>query len=181
MAFFRATKCLIAMAALCVAVQSTEAAQARDKTGQALDRLEADAGAPIRVTISPATGTARFLAFEGAGFSLEGSTLKSKAIDLFGRYGQIFGIEDPIRELEESGRRVDPFGRLHLSFRQVYHDVPVFAAVLRAHFDEYGELSSINGTFIPDISLDTEPALPSSTAAKAARLHAAKIHGDLGI
>ena len=176
MAFLRSLKYLVAVAAACAAVHSTEAARARSETREALVRLEADSGAPIRVTISPATGTASFLALDGAGITLGGTSVKAKAMTLFGSYGEVFGIEDPAHEIEETSSRKDPFGRLHLSFRQVYQGVPVFAAVLRAHFDQYGELSSINGTFVPDISLDTSPTLHSAEAAEAARRHTAKLH-----
>jgi len=177
MAFPRSLKFLAAVAAVCAAVPSTEAARARSETREALVRLEADSGGPIRVTISPATGTARFLALDGAGVALGGTSVKAKAMSLFERYGEAFGIEDPARELEQTSDHMDPFGRLHLSFRQVYHGVPVFAAVLRAHFDQHGELSSINGIFVPDISLDTSPTLRSAEAAEAARRHTAKLHG----
>ncbi|MEJ2188777.1 MAG: hypothetical protein P8Y93_05045, partial [Acidobacteriota bacterium] len=177
MSFFHSIKYVIAVTAVCAVVNGAEAARARSEAREALVRLQADSGAPLRVTISPSTGTARFLALDGAGISLDGISLKAKAMDLLGRYGQAFGIEDPARELEEVGSRMDRFGRLHLSFRQIYHDVPVFAAMLRAHFDDGGKLASINGTVVPDISLDTSPSLQSAGAAEAARRHTAKLHG----
>ncbi len=176
MATSRWTQYIVALTTVCAAVHGAEATSPRDATGRALTRLEARAGAPIRVTINPATGAASFLALEGTGILLHGDNVKSKALDLFGRYGEIFGIADPARQLEVADSRMDSAGRLHLSFRQVYREVPVFAAVLRVHFDQRGELSSINGTFIPDISLDPEPTVAAGAAAKAGRIHTAKLH-----
>ena len=88
-----------------------------------------------------------------------------KALALFGRYGSLFGITDPVEELVAGAVEVDAIGHAHQVFQQRYRGVPVFAGVLRAHSDAAGRLVAVNGTFIPDIApLSVEPRLSPAEA-----------------
>ncbi len=135
----------------------------------AMERLADDTGGALKTTANPATGVPRLLRIPAGAIQLEGGSPKAKATTFFGRYGVALGIEDPARELEETDERVDILGMTHLSYQQVYRGVPVFAAVLRAHFDPHGEIVTINGTFIPNINVDPTPTLSDREAAVIAR------------
>ena len=143
----------------------------------AVERHANDIDGALKKTVNPATGTPRLLRIPAGALHLEGVSPKAKAMTFFGRYGVALGIEDPARELEETGERVDILGMTHLTYQQVYRGVPVFAAVLRAHFNPHGELVTINGTFIPNLDLDPTPTVGDHEAAVIARGVVARDNG----
>jgi len=167
----------IVLTVLAGVTSSTEAADTQARGRRALARLKADSDAGVQVVMNPATTTARLLLLPVSRPPLEGESLKARSIDFFHRYGQVFGIEDAVRELEKIDSYEDGLGRSHVSFRQVYQGVPVFAGVLRTHFNPDGELVTINGSFVPDLSLDPAPVIGTAEAAATARALAAKEHG----
>jgi Zn-dependent metalloprotease len=135
----------------------------------AVERLADATGGSLKTTANPATGVPRLVRIPAGALLLEGASPKAKATTFFGRYGVALGIEDPARELEETDERVDILGMTHLRYQQVYRGVPVFAAVLRAHFDPHDEIVTINGTFIPNLDVDPTPTLSDHEAAMIAR------------
>ncbi|MFV2071216.1 MAG: hypothetical protein ACC742_01005, partial [Thermoanaerobaculales bacterium] len=142
-----------------------------------LEQIRTDAGGELRVSMNPATATPRLLRLRAGSLHLDGGTTKARANDFLRRYGEAFGIEDPARELEETASREDTLGMTHVSFRQVYEGVPVFASDLRLHFDEHEELVTVNGTFVPAISIDSSPTLGAAEASRIARALVAKERG----
>jgi Zn-dependent metalloprotease len=131
-------------------------------------------GAPaegVRVSIAPGTGKARFvwltaeqatrIAQQAGG---QGGAEKQAGV-FFEQYGSLFGVRDAGAELAPSKVQTDHLGTTHLSYNQVYQGVPVFAGVLRVHFDAQGLITAVNGTFIPDIALDPTPTLGAAEAA----------------
>jgi len=139
-----------------------------------LERLQRETGA--RVSFSRATGAVRFVSIDpGAGGDLMaagGPELRAKSKKFLDEYAGIFGLRDG-RDLVLGRDQSDDFGGRHLSYYQTYRGVPVFAAVLRTHFDAAGALTAVNGTVIPDIDLVVEPSRAaedvSGTAMEAVR------------
>lgn len=137
-----------------------------------VQRLATNTGA--RVSISPATGAARFVRLDAAkaGSLSRGASptaaLEDQAAWFFEQYGSIFGIKDTASELRLDGAKADGIGGTHVSYRQFYQGVPVFAGILRAHFDGKGRLRAVNGTFVPTIAVDARPSRTASQAARAA-------------
>jgi len=119
-----------------------------------------------RVELNPATGTPRLVVFGSAeaGSSKNSHQNTEGIFAFFSLNGAIFGIEHPEEEL----RVVDDFtGRLghhHTTLEQSYHGVPVLGAILRLHQRPTGEVSAVNGLFIPDLHLDPTPRLTASEA-----------------
>lgn len=59
-------------------------------------------------------------------------------------------------------------GAVHIDFQQVYREVPVWDAVLSVHLA--GEnIIMVNGLYIPDINLDTTPAVSADAAVETAK------------
>ena len=52
--------------------------------------------------------------------------------------------------------------------RQVYQGVPVFAAILRVHYNAAGALSAANGVFVPSINVNVAPSRSATSAASTA-------------
>ena len=53
--------------------------------------------------------------------------------------------------------------------------MPVFAGVMKTHFDSAGELRAVNGVIVPDIELNP---VPSRTSEEAAAVALAKVQQD---
>ena len=62
-----------------------------------------------------------------------------------------------------------------VSYRQVHRGVPVFGALLRAHLDHQGDLTSVNGFAAPDLDQSVKPRL---TAAQAGTRAVAAVKAD---
>jgi len=124
----------------------------------------------MKVSIAPQTGMARFvrltagqadrLARQAGG---RGATERHAAV-FFSEHGSLFGVQDASAELALAKTQTDYLGTTHMSYNQVYQGVPVFAGVLRLHFDSRGLITVANGTFIPDIALNSTPTLSAAEA-----------------
>ncbi|MGB7925959.1 MAG: M4 family metallopeptidase [Pyrinomonadaceae bacterium] len=146
-----------------------------------IQRLKGDTNGAALVTTSRATGAARFVRLaSGSGASLinAAGTAKDKSAAFFRAYGSAFGVADASAELKMESEASDATGGRHLTYRQVYNGVPVFAGVLRTHFDASGALRSVNGNFIPGISLNAAPSRKADEAAAVAVEHVRATPGD---
>jgi Zn-dependent metalloprotease len=140
--------------------------------GPALARLRASVGADARLSVNPATGTARFVSLPagktGDLSPVVTGTPAQKAAAFFAAHGGAFGIRDAAAELSLRKHTTDPTGMTHLDYQQVYSGVPVFAGVLKAHFDRGGALRSVNGVFVPEVNVSPVPRLSAADAGERA-------------
>jgi Zn-dependent metalloprotease len=139
--------------------------------------MESASGDGLKVAHHPATGSPHLVQIPAGTLHLQGASTKARAMHFFELYQEEFGIQDPGRELEEFTRREDILGMTHLGFRQLYEGVPVFATAMRAHFSPSGELVAVNGTFIPNVTLDPAPSIDPVDAAQVVRTIVAKENG----
>jgi len=138
--------------------------------GDPVERLTQATGGAVHITTNPATGKAGFVRV--AAGALPGLKLgrnadaaaRAQALAFFTTYGDLFGVSAPERELRLLGVSADRYGARHVEYAQVYAGVPVFGALLQVHFNRAGELTAVNGVFIPKISLNTTPALSAAEA-----------------
>lgn len=130
-----------------------------------------------RVALAPATGVARWVRLphgsEGDLAQRPEGTLEARARAFLSAHRALFGLADPASELARVDDRVDRLGFRHLTFRQLHRGVPVFGALLRAHFDAAGRLRSVNGSVVPGLDLDVAPRVDVATAIAEARAFAA--------
>jgi Zn-dependent metalloprotease len=164
---------ICACAVLPAAAAAQPAAPPRRADPAALARLAADSGGTARVSPHRATGTARFIRLQPGSLPLSGASAEERARDFFQRHGGILGLRDARAELEPAGGGQDRFGFTHLGYRQVHRGVPVFAGTVRVHFDARGELTAVNGTFVPAIAVDIRPVWRAEEAAAVALAHVA--------
>jgi uncharacterized repeat protein (TIGR01451 family) len=137
-----------------------------------IQRLKSDTGGAAMVSTNPATGAARFVRLSSGSESslsrgMTGSPAE-KSIAFFKNYGSAFGISNPSSQLLAAGQVSDATGGQHLTYKQVYMNVPVFAGIIKTHFDAKGELRSVNGNFIPDIAVNATPSREASDVASIA-------------
>ena len=130
-----------------------------------------------QVSIAPQTGAARFVrwsANNAQSFAAQaGSAPEAQADSFFQQYGSVFGMTDAGAELQLTDSRTDNLGTTRLAYAQVYNGVPVFAGRLHVHFNANGQMSAVNGTFIPKLALNTTPALNAERAGQIAVNHVA--------
>jgi Zn-dependent metalloprotease len=144
---------------------------AEDKAG--IQRLKNKTNGLAEVKTSEATGAARFVNFakgkKGELSSLNKSVnAKDKSINFFKEHGSLFGINNENVELRLDEEKDDLQGNKHQTFKQFYKGVPVFAGILKTHFDKEGQLNAVNGNAVPEIEVDITPAIDSQSAAEIA-------------
>jgi bacillolysin len=172
----RQTRWLVPFVAtsLAIAAQAQGQSEAIDPAGVA--RLVADSGGTAQVSIHGATGAARFVRVEPGGTlgvrvfgrALGDDAKKNRTVQFLNKYRGIFGISSVTTELGPARIDKDRQGATHLTYKQVHHGVPVFGGELKAHFNPAGDLTAVNGTFIPGIAVDPSPIRSAEQAGSTA-------------
>jgi Zn-dependent metalloprotease len=99
-----------------------------------------------------------------------GVTPEEAAIGFFEAYPSVCGLTDPKKELAlEEVVTLDSSETIHVIYRQVKGDVPVWGSRIGVHFDPEGRIDFVSGKCVPDVaSVDTSPALSKDAATEAA-------------
>jgi Zn-dependent metalloprotease len=132
-----------------------------------IKQLKQNARGSVSISTNNSTNFASFVRVSKDGDLFPGNrsnTPQGKAIGFFAQYGGLFGVRNSNTELTEVASFTDSEGASHVSYQQVYHGIPVFAAVLKAHFGNNNELTAMNGVFVPDITVDTSPSFGANEA-----------------
>jgi Zn-dependent metalloprotease len=133
-----------------------------------LQRLRQSAQGSTSISARKSTGFAGFVRVSQDGDLLPAGGRRApqaKATGFLAEYGRLFGAREASSELTLVSTAIDRSGTTHLAYQQVYNGVPVFAGVLRVHLDAAGKLTAVNGAFVPDLDLNTSPALAPEAAA----------------
>ena len=161
----------LSVLAAVIGVAADAAAPDHARYQPAIDRIKAE-NPGAKVSINRATGTARFVRLGPASsLRLGAVTAQSKkdATTAFvNRNAAAFGLRAGSAELALRKIESDRQGQTHLTYTQHYAGLPVFGAVLKAHFDASGRLSVVNGTLIPDIDVSAAPSRSAQDAEAAA-------------
>lgn len=163
-----AAACLSAGA---LALGTADAATNKSQTSAAAARLRERAGADARVSLNPATGVARFVSVPAGrtgDLAPAAGAPAQKAAAFFEQHADAFGMRNPGAELSLARTSTDRTGMTRLDYAQVYEGVPVFAGVMKAHFDASGALRTVNGTFVPEINVSPVPRLTAGAAGRTA-------------
>ncbi len=141
-----------------------------DAADDAKDRLLAAANGAAVIKTDPATGMVDFVQFgKGAALNLvSGGAAVAQADAFFEQYGSLFGLRDAAAELQLVDNRADQLGATRLTYQQVYQGVEVFAGLLFVHLNEDNGITAVNGTIVPNLDLNTSPALSAGAAEKTA-------------
>lgn len=135
-------------------------------------RLLAVTDGNVEITESRATGTASFVRATNQR-SIRVNSLSAAPIDraaaFFADYGSLFGVVNPRAELSlVAADGADGLGLARIQYQQRFDGVPVWGARLMAHFNRAGELTAVNGRFVPGLGLSTTPTLAQADASAAA-------------
>jgi Zn-dependent metalloprotease len=136
-----------------------------------LQRLRRDAVGDVTMSIDRGTRYVGFARVAKGGDLFPGSrsaTPQGKARGFLAAYAGLFGIRDASAELRLVSATTDAQGFTHVSFEQTYKGLPVFAGLVRAHLDRGNNLTSVNGTFVPNVELSTDARLSPPQAAQKA-------------
>jgi Zn-dependent metalloprotease len=123
--------------------------------------------ADLKISLNRATNTSSFVMAPAGEVLFKSDPKKSQqanALAFFKISSAMFGIHDPSTELKFQKVETDNLGMSHLSFQQQYQGVDVFAATLKAHFNQAGDITVVNGTFVPNIHVNTTPSISSTQA-----------------
>jgi Zn-dependent metalloprotease len=173
-AVFLSFACGLALGPARLAAQPLPTAAVRS----ALAGLEADAGAPLRVTVSPRTGLVTFLALPrgrsaGSASSAAAGARAARPEELAAAFlrshGALFGLSAEPEVALESARH-DGIGMDHVRFRQTVAGVPVTAGEMIVHLLGDGVVAVNAKTLPASQAIDPVPALSSEEAIGRARL-----------
>lgn len=146
---------------------------------QAIGELRSEFGDQISIKQARATGKVNFVRLDSVsrgGLAARRTNMSPNdvAMTFLRSYGRMFGLNDPDKELVEWAAKKDKLGGSHVIYHQTFNGLPIFGGVLITHFDDAGDLRSVNGTMAPDVVLDTKPNQTgeSSSAAAVAALEA---------
>jgi bacillolysin len=135
----------------------------------ALRRLEADAGAPLRVIRSPRTGLPAFVRRQdGGALAPAGATPAETARSFVERHRALFAV-DEVRETEAAAAVPDEVGTAHVRFQQLHRGVPVTGGELRVHL-RGGAVEAVTAkTRAVPAALDVLPKVAPDAAVESAR------------
>lgn len=142
-----------------------------------LQEVRAQAGGDVQVYLRPGNGTVMQirgrslkLAPKGVALQKAGLSHERAARELFFENRELMRLSDPEAELELTESVLDELGHRHLRFRQRYKAIPVWPGRVNAHFDSAGNLTAVDGAYVPTPDLDAiEPALDAAAAVARAK------------
>ncbi|MCX6354626.1 MAG: M4 family metallopeptidase [Candidatus Aureabacteria bacterium] len=76
----------------------------------------------------------------------------------------LFRMSDAHSELKTRSNETDQYGLRTIRFTQQYKEIPVYGGDLVASLDRDGRLTSVNGNYLPDISVTTVPRVSAEEA-----------------
>ncbi|MBP2654546.1 MAG: nprS [Firmicutes bacterium] len=88
------------------------------------------------------------------------------------KYHPLFGINNLNQELTKNNVVTDRLGMVHLSLQQKFENVPVEGGMVSLHYSATGLLQTVFNKFVPDLRLNTTPALSYAEAKYMAASHA---------
>ncbi len=94
------------------------------------------------------------------------------AMQFFSTNQTLFSMTDPAQELEVIKTRTDNRGWKHVRMQQKYKSLRVEGKTYLVHINPEQEVRMVNGNYLPQIQVDTTPAIDSTTAI-------ANAHSDL--
>lgn len=163
--------CQLAISAVLVAMIGANAeARTQPRDPAAIAKLQSEVGA--EVSLDAATGSAKFVKIkrgaQARATAMTAQAKKDSTSSFINRNAGAFGLKAGSAELKLRRMESDSYGQTHLTYTQEYAGLPVFGAVLKAHFDASGELSVVNGTVVPDIAVSAAPSRSTGEAEAAA-------------
>lgn len=126
------------------------------------------------VTISNSTSNPNFILFKDSkALQLKSSGAKAKSAEFLAENLKAFNLKS-INELVFVEEKTDNYGLKNVIYRQQHQGVPVYDGVLKFHFNNKEELTSINGNAISNIKVNSTPDISATEAENIAKSFVAK-------
>ena len=148
------------------------AASAAAQDDGAVAGIRNAARGPVSLSTQPATGAVGFARAARGGDLLPGAAGEGKAAAAakadryLAAHGDAFGAGPD--QLSRQKVEADQAGGWTATYTQSFRGVPVFGALLRAHVNDTGALTSVNGFAASDLDLSTSPRHSKAEAAQRA-------------
>ncbi len=148
--------------------------------------LRQGTGGRVRISYHSETGKVRFIGTDQAHPIARPAQLAGDAPpevaarNFLATYGALFGLSDPAQELSVMRARTLDAGGSMVRFQQVYQGIPVMGGELIVNMDAARNVLSANGEVLPNIKVDTAPALNAETSRQNALQKIAKDY-SLGV
>jgi Zn-dependent metalloprotease len=97
-----------------------------------------------------------------------GTGSEAKALRYFSRRSAEFGIKNPSEELKLSRTILDPLGKSHYRFEQVYRGLRIWGCTKDAHFDSSGAIYLTAGQNVRTPEMSVVPRVDSTRAEREA-------------
>lgn len=148
---------------------------------QELEKLRQAAGGQLVSHVAIETANYDFVLAPAGAVLFVGSLSRKpeeRAFEFLQAHGALIGVRaasprptDGVRraslaspELELARVDRDEIGQIHVRLQQIYQGLPVFGAELIVHMNENG-VTGLNGTFVPALDVDPNPAVSAQLAA----------------
>ncbi len=134
----------------------------------------------LRISYHHETGQVRFVGVHPDTPIAQPRTLASNATaeqaarTFLDAYGSLFGLRDQAQELTVMRNQARDGGRTFVRFQQTYRGVPIVGGELIVQLNAQRDVISVNGELLPDLALDTAPAINAETARQIALEQVAK-------
>lgn len=138
-------------------------APAPDDTSM-IQQMRSGADGSTAISKEGATGEVGFIRAATGGDLLPSSDAApaAKADAYLNKFSSAFGA--PRGQLVRDGVQKNEHGTT-VNYVQQFKGVPVFGSLLRAHVNEDGDLTSVNGEVVPDLKLSVDPTISKDDAA----------------
>jgi bacillolysin len=151
---------------------------------QLIDQLKQNTQNQVRITYHAETNQVNFIGTDQAHAIPQPSLLpagagpEAAARGFLAEYSQLFGLQNLAAELSVMKEKTVDNGRAFVRFQQHYQDIPIFGGELIVQTDAKQNVISVNGETLPDLKLDTQPAVNAESARQAAL---AKVASDYNL
>lgn len=117
------------------------------------------------VTINDVSGVVEFVMFsKNNELSINGSTLNEKALNFLNTNKAIYNMKEVNTSFTSLKTEEDNYGFNRVVLEQNHNGVPVYDGKLLFHFNIENEITAINGNYISNIKLNSEPSLSKTKA-----------------
>ena len=82
---------------------------------------------------------------------------------------ELFGLQNPIDELNLLSTTTDELGQTHLKFQQKFENVILFKGQLIVHISGDGKVIGVNGKYYPTLTFNTKPNISPDQAIVSAK------------
>lgn len=101
-------------------------------------------------------------------------SLRERAVVVLDNVAGLLRVKDAASEFTVLKEQKDDLGYEHVRLEQTYKGLRVIGGAMAVHFDNQKRAYEVNGTYVPDVQVQTKPSIDAATAGQKAVADAAK-------